>query len=405
MSGKRKDKRGRILHEGETQDISGRYRFSYTTQTGKRKSFYSWRLTITDPLPRGKRECVPLREREREVYRTEIMWKNNVFCPQKITVYDLAMRYATRKKNVKRTTKAGYGTVCNMLEMDPFGSKDITSVRAKDAMAWLIELQEQGKSHSTICTVRALLRNAFKEAVLNEWIYKNPFDGFSVSDVIENNTGKRIALTEEEEARFIAFVKEDKHFCRYYDAIFILLHTGMRISEFCGLTKKDVDMDKRQIRINHQLQRIRDTVYCEGSPKTKAGNRMLPMEDEVYECFQRVLEQRPKLKEEPVIDGYSGFLFLDKNNRPTVSMHWQHYFQRIVKKFNKHHSYQLPLITPHVLRHTYCTRKAMCGINPNILQYLMGHSSIEVTLGYYTHARYEDAKRELARLNANATRV
>ena len=59
---------------------------------------------------------------------------------------------------------------------------------------------------------------------------------------------------------------------------------------------------------------------------------------------------------------------------------------------------QLPTITPHVCRHTYCTNMAKSGMNPKALQYLMGHSDISVTLNVYTHVKFEDAKAEIERI-------
>lgn len=130
---------------------------------------------------------------------------------------------------------------------------------------------------------------------------------------------------------------------------------------------------------------------------------MLPMTDDVYECCKRILESRPKPKSEPMVDGYTGFLFLDKNGMPTVALHWEHYFSRAVGKYNKIYRIQLPKITPHVCRHTYCSNMARSNMMPKTLQYLMGHSDIGVTLNVYTHLGLEDAQAELERLELAGT--
>ena len=96
--------------------------------------------------------------------------------------------------------------------------------------------------------------------------------------------------------------------------------------------------------------------------------------------------------------GYTGFLFLDKNNMPLVALHWEKYFDHICEKYNSIYKIQMPNVTPHVCRHTYCSNKAKSGMNPKTLQYLMGHSDIGVTLNTYTHVGYDDAKTELNRL-------
>ena len=180
--------------------------------------------------------------------------------------------------------------------------------------------------------------------------------------------------------------------------MYILFKTGMRISEFTGLTLSDLDMEKRTISINHQLQKTGTLVYIE-STKTDAGTRVIPMQDDVYECFERIIAGRPKLKVEPVIDGYSGFLHFDKDGKPMVAMHWEKYFQHAVQKYNSIYRVQLPKITPHVCRHTYCSNMAKSGMNPKVLQYLMGHSDISVTLNVYTHMKLDDAWEEMENLS------
>ena len=80
-----------------------------------------------------------------------------------------------------------------------------------------------------------------------------------------------------------------------------------------------------------------------------------------------------------------------------VALHWEKFFQHAVQKYNSIYMLQLPKITPHVCRHTFCSNMAKSGINPKTLQYLMGHSEIGVTLNTYTHIK-EDAKAELEKL-------
>ena len=237
-------------------------------------------------------------------------------------------------------------------------------------------------------------------ALDDEMILRNPFE-FQVSLVLVNDSVTREAITLDQRRKFLKFVQEDKHFSKYYEAFYILFHTGMRISEFCGLTVKDIDMKERKINIDHQLQRHSDMQYEIVSTKTNAGTRELPMTQEVYECFRIILENRKKQKVEPVINGYRGFLFLDKNRKPMVALHWEKYFQHAVEKYNSIYKVPLPKITPHVCRHTYCSNQARAGMNPKTLQYLMGHSDIGVTLNTYTHLKYDDAKDEVLKMTGS----
>ena len=132
--------------------------------------------------------------------------------------------------------------------------------------------------------------------------------------------------------------------------------------------------------------------------KTDAGTRVLPITEDVAQMFQAIIEDRNAPKVEKSIDGYSGFLFYDDNGMPLVAMHWQHRFNHMVGRYNDIYRVQMPNITPHVCRHTYCSNMAKSGMNPKTLQYLMGHSDISVTMNVYTHIGFDDAKEELKRM-------
>ena len=129
-----------------------------------------------------------------------------------------------------------------------------------------------------------------------------------------------------------------------------------------------------------------------------AGTRVLPITEDVAQMFQAIIEDRNAPKVEKAIDGYSGFLFYDDNGMPLVAMHWQHRFNHMVGRYNDIYRVQMPNITPHVCRHTYCSNMAKSGMNPKTLQYLMGHSDISVTMNVYTHIGFDDAEEELKRM-------
>lgn len=122
------------------------------------------------------------------------------------------------------------------------------------------------------------------------------------------------------------------------------------------------------------------------------------MQDDVYECFQRILKNRRPPKAEPMIEGYSGFLCFDKDGKPMVAMHWEKYFQHAVDKYNSIYRVQFLKITPYVCRHTYCSNMAKSGMNPKVFQYLMGYSDISVILNTYTHLKLDDAREEVEKL-------
>lgn len=433
VSNKRVDNRGRILKEGENQRSDGRYMYATVDPvTGERKYIYSWRLDKNDKTPAGKKPDKSLREKIAEFNAKRFVGVS--VDGGGLTVKELVEHYLATKRKVRPSTRAGYTTVMNWLEKDPFSKNRIDKVNTDMAKNWLIALQEEhGKSFSSIHSIRGVVRPAFQYAVESDYIFKNPFN-FKLADILVDDSVAREAVSKEDERRLLKFIKEDEHFKKYYDAILILFRTGLRIGELCGLTLSDIDLDKREININHQLQYspkagkgilfgVRQNDYEEvkfrvqkrkkthkerniddsnrnaGDTKTKAGNRIIPMSDEVYEAFKRVVVNRKAPVKEEIIDGFTGFLFLDDRGKATVGYYWEHKFKQIIEKHNKIYKDELPKITPHMCRHTYCTRLAGNGVSVITIKYLMGHSDIGTSMRY-THTDKEDAEKELKRIEA-----
>ena len=395
MSEIRKDSKGRRLATGESQDKDGRYRYKYNDVFGKRKSVYSWRLTESDPYPKGKRKDISLREKEKEV---EKALRNAVATNGgNMTVLELVQKYISQKRGVKHNTQANYNFVINVIKKEDFGARRIDTIKLSDAKTWLIKLQDDGRGYSSIHSIRGVVRPAFQMAVDDDLIRKNPFE-FQLATVVVNDSVTREAITRKQQREFLRFIKEDKHFSKYYDGIYILFYTGLHVSEFVGLTINDIEFDKERIKVDHQLQRTRNMEYEILTPKTEKGERYVPMQKDVADCFRRIIQNRKHPKIEPMIDGYSGFLFLDKNDMPMVALHWEKYFQHIREKYNSIYKVQMPCITPHVCRHTFCSNMAKSGMNPKTLQYIMGHSDIGVTLNTYTHLQFEDALVEMKKV-------
>ena len=401
MSVKRRDKKNRVLRNGESQRADGRYAYKYIDSNGKPQFVYSWRLENTDKIPQGKRDDLCLRDKEKLIQKD----KDDQIVPNggEMTVLELVKKYVNQKTGVRHNTEANYNFVINVIKKESFGSKRIDKVKLSDAKEWLIKMQRKDdRGYSSIHTIRGVVRPAFQMAVDDDLLRKNPFE-FQLATVVVNDSVTREAIARKQERQFLDFVKNDKHFEKYYDGIYILFKTGLRISEFVGLTIDDIEFDKDRIKVDHQLQRKRNMEYIIEDTKTPSGIRYVPMMDGVKECFRRIIENRKKPKIEPsVADAngklYCGFLFLDKNNMPMVALHWEKYFQHIREKYNSIYKVQMPKVTPHVCRHTYCSNMAKSGMNPKTLQYLMGHSDIGVTLNTYTHVGFEDAQAEMKKV-------
>ena len=368
----------------------------YIDEDGKEKNVYSWRLDKNDPMPKGKKREPSLREKEKQIEAD--LFDRIVTNGGNYTVLELVEKYVSLKTGVRHNTVAGYKTVINMLKKESFGNLRIDKVRLSDAKAWLIKLQQiDGRGYSSIHSIRGVLRPAFQMAVDDDLLRKNPFE-FELASVIVNDSVTREAITRKQQRDLLKFIQEDKHFSRYYDAIYILFHTGLRISEFCGLTVSEIEFGEMRIKVDHQLQRTAQMQYVIEEPKTDKGIRYVPMTEAVAACFRRIIANRKTPKVEPMVEGYAGFLFLDKNDMPMVALHWEKYLEHIIQKYNRIYRIQMPKVTPHVCRHTFCSNMAKSGMNPKTLQYIMGHADISVTLNTYTHVNFDDAKEEVYRI-------
>lgn len=208
--------------------------------------------------------------------------------------------------------------VVNVLKEDAFGKRKIADIKTSNVKMWLLGLQDGGRSYSSIHNIRGVVRPDFAMAVEDDLLRKNPFD-FELAKVLIDDAVKRDALTAKQERDFLKFFKEDEYFGQFYDGIFILLKTGLHISELCGLTVRDIDLQEQTINGHKQLQCTGGKKAYIEQTKTTAGTRVLSMSDEVYETFKRVVSSRKKPGIEMIIDGVSGFLFLEDMGKPMLT--------------------------------------------------------------------------------------
>ena len=351
MSQKRRDNRNRVLNTGESQRTNGLYVFKYIDRDKKPKFVYSWRLVETDRLPAGKRPCKPLREKEREIRRDLEDGIDPI--GKKMTVSQLYAKFTRCRLDVREGTERSRAQLKRLLFEDAIGSREIGGVK--------------------------------------------PFD-FKLATVIKRDVTEREPLSREQVDALLGFMRSDAVYHRYIDEVVILLGTGLRISEMCGLTETDIDLTNRVIFVDHQLARAVGGGYRVDEPKTESGKRYIYMTDEVMAAFEHVVASRPKAKPMSV-DGRTGFIFLNRDGLPRVGGDYDRVFRGLRRKYAKGGGVPLPEdMTPHTLRHTFCTEMAKAGMNPKALQYIMGHKDIKMTLGYYAHMDGCTAAEEMRRV-------
>lgn len=376
MSKKRKDSKGTVLRKGEYQKKADLYEYRYQDQNRRLQSVYA------KTLPE-------LREVEKRIQKD--LLDGIDYAGGKITVLELVRQYLEQKPALRQNSLRKYRFTMKLLEEDGFGSRLVGQVKILDAKKLIIRQHEAGKGTSTLNGIRALLEPAFQMACEENIIRQNPFS-FSLSQLVPADVEKKQPLTPEDKAHWLEFIRNDPVYGKYYDEFVVLLNTGLRVSEFCGLTVADLDFQKHLIRVERQLLRSGDRgskPYI-NPPKSSSGNRVIPMVAEVEASLRNLLAKRPKPKVEPMIDGVVGFLMLNKNNNPKVASNIESMMYGAEKRYQKlYPDTPLPHITPHVLRHTFCTDMATGGMDVKSLQMVMGHADVQMTLNVYAHANVD----------------
>lgn len=380
MSEKRRDNKGRILRTGESQRADLTYMYRYSTPDGKRKTIYAPTLK-------------ELRDKEDVIIAS--LSNGNYKEESDMTVGELLELLMQQKSQVLReSTIYTYQSQIRRIQKDEIYNQKVTKIRVSTAKAYALRLHESGLTSWHVKNVCCLLRAAFTIACEDDLVQKNPF-AFDLKSVIAVEKTTRISLSEAEQEQFLDFVMNNKVFSKYLDVVLVLLHTGVRIGEFCALTRDDVDLKSRCLTINKQIYAYKGMISIR-EPKTKSGYRTIPLDDVCYMAFKRLLAKAEHSRS-PTIDGVTNFLFV--TNRGTVVQHsvYDSLFKRMTDEFNIEREEKIR-VTPHILRHTFCTNLVRAGIDLKSLQYLMGHGNVDLTLNTYTHFGYEDAKKSFAKV-------
>lgn len=416
----KKDKKGRVLKEGEDQLKDGRYRYRYTDKNGKRHAVYSWKLTTTDRLPLGKRQCKSLREKESDI-KKDLADGIDTYGAQ-ITVNELVRRYLNTRTELAINTFKAYDVALRChIEPSFLGKKKIVDVKYLDVLDFYKYLRvDKNLAHPTIYNIHSVLQPAFQLAVMDDLIRYNPC--YNCLKNYKRSKTTRTALTVQQQKQLLSFLKDNSiQFHFYYSLIYFLLNTGVRIGEALGLTWNDIDFENRMISINHQLlygknteinklnRGINSERYCI-IPTKSSNERFIPISDDLFLFLQKYYKDTLKIRKRGnyVIDGYTDFVFYSKRGNLAIPQTTCRAFRSIKKRYNEEEiaksefEHREPILlddfSPHVLRHTFCTRMAEKGMDVRVLQKIMGHSDINITISVYEHTNNSLLLEELNRI-------
>lgn len=413
---KRKDNKGRILKDGESQRPDGTYRYRYTDATGKRRDVYSSRLVPTDKLVPGSKSDLSLREKEKLINRDlEDGIKAQV--ENKATLNDMFHLYMSGKTKLKDSTRTNYIYMYEKYVKDTLGTKQIKDIKYSTIYSFYCNLIDNlNFKPNSMEIIHTILHPVFRLAVRDNHIRTNPTDGVmkEIKQTYNWEKPKRIALTIPEQEAFMRFISESRIYSRWQPMMTVFLGTGCRVGEIIGLRWADCDFEKGIISINHntlyrKYNGENESRFHITTPKTDAGTRIIPMLSDVKRAL--LTEYNYQLKYgfcDEVVDGYSGFIFQNRYG----SLFTAHDINRAIERIYKAHNEQeatkaekekrQPLLirhfSAHNLRHTFCTRFCENESNLKVIQEIMGHADIETTMNIYAEATAEKKQESFAKL-------
>ncbi len=395
---RRKDKKNRVLKEGEYQRSCGTYEFKWRDKSGGRHSISA--VTLEE-----------LREKELDVLRDVLDGvkadKNN------LTINDLYNSWVQLKRGLKDNTFSNYKYMYTMFVEPDFGKRKIVDLKRSDIRSFYNYLaDERHVQINTIDCIHTVLHQVLELGVEDDYLRYNPSDNAlkELKKARNFEVTKRRALTVPEQELFEAYLSKQGQYHRWYPIFIIMLWTGMRVGEVTGLRWCDIDLEDDTISVNHTLvyydkRNDERCTFAINTPKTAAGERIIPMLPKVKEAFlmEKQYQEECGLESRAVVDSYRDFIFINRFGNVQHQGTLNKALSRIVRDCNfeildkphKKDTVILPKFSNHSLRHTFTTRMCEAGVNLKVMQEILGHADAETTMDIYAEATKELKRSEL----------
>lgn len=398
MAERRKDSKGRVLKENELQRKDGTYQYRWRTSDHKRHSIYAPTLE-------------ELREKEKVVLKDKSDGiRTNA---QKVTLNDVYDLWVQLKKGLKDNTFQNYKYMYEQFVRDDIGQHKITTLKRSDIRRFYNYLiDERCLKVATVDNIHTVLHQVLDVAVEDCYLRNNVSDNALKELKQARNlfTERRKALTIQEQEIFLDFLKRSNMYQHWYPIFALMVGTGLRVGEATGLRWNDIDFDNNTISVNHTLIYYNHAkggcYFGVNTPKTKAGERTVPMIESVREA---ILQEKEYQKEAGIkctarVDGFTDFIFVNRFGNTQHQGTLNKALRRIIRDCNqeildktkdKDNVILLPKFSCHTLRHTFTTRLCESGINIKVIQSVLGHADISTTLDIYADVTKDLKKAEM----------
>lgn len=390
-----KDLKGKELGKGLSQRKDGRYIGRFTNRFGERPEFASSKLSeVKTALAKA-------------IYEDE--QKLNV-CDSKITLDEWYGKWLTIHKYgiLKENTKAGY--ICHYKKhISPFlGKCKIKEITQLQIKARINELDKVGYGFEMKNKTRIMLLDMLDKAMQDEMIARNPARGIKIvrDEIVEPRV-----LTKEEQSIFFDCSKGT-----FYDNLFVVcVNTGLRPGEATALSISDIDFEKKTISVSKTLIYQKwegdegKTIHID-TPKTKSSVRHIPINARVEIALKKQIMQKAVMQNRYSTEDNSEFkdlLFTTRYNTPVIEQNFIDAIQRIINEINSTRDIldEFEKFTPHCFRHTFATRCIEAGMKPKVLQKILGHATLQMTMDLYAHVLSDTKADEMDLLEAEMSKV
>ena len=382
-----KNLKGKELGKGLSQRKDGRYSARYVNSSGKRVESYF------DSLPEARNWLDDQRYAERHQPAESQVVKNDTSVESAIssstTVDEWTNSFFDHFCNLAQSTIHNYRGYYQKHVSPIIGTMKLSDVKPLHC-SQIIKKAGDVLSRPSTQIVVSVFNCVFSSAVENNLIASNPADAIRIpKNRYENQKIKFLSI--DEQKRLLYYANQS-----HYELLFaFLLETGLRIGEALALTFDCIDFENHTITINKSMKYWRDeTSWHIGSPKTKSGNRILPLTSRAYEILAEKAKEHETRKESDAFEpleyrdgagklhrvALHDLVFLNESNsKPPTNENCDANLYLVCMKAG------IPRISVHCLRHTFATRAIENGMQPKVLQYLLGHSSLSTTMEIYVH--------------------